>query len=1059
MLTMRQVRENVNRMLIKEVFVEVAALTGKPFDIDACCDDDGVNSHCASYCSPSSSFLKRDVSGQHVWMNVPTNRIELFIRHYLKCKARAPQSTSACVVVPCWQGPWRKLLTGMRLLKSYEQGSTLFTAPRRGSNCAPHEPAPWVVEIWYDVPAPAVQVNSVSSDAYELLFTFPGLVAGVPARIAVDNCATHNFCDHVFAVKQGLDVQPCNGSVVCAGTESVPIKGCVHVRVQIQSMSQVVKLLVIDLTGDKLHAKLGQSWLVEHGAVISFRDKVVRYLNGGRRAQLKCVPPGTKCTPPALPCLSPPLLTHVQLKTLSCDKRNDLFTVHVSAVDESSPVTNGKDVPAVTKEFSDVFAERPPGLPPDRGVGHTINLSDSSPVSKPMYRLSPKEQQEVTRQVKDLLARGLIQPSHSAYSSPVIFVRKKSGELRMCVDYRALNQKTVKDKYPLPRIDDLLDRLQGASVFSSLDLQSGYHQIRIASEDVPKTAFSTPLGLFEFCVLPFGLTNAPAAFQREMNRVFKGLDFVLVYLDDILVFSKSELEHEQHLRVVLELLRTEKLYAKMSKCSFCASSVEFLGHVVSSDGVHVDPKKIAVIAKWPLPKSPIEVRSFLGLGNYFKRFIQGYSKLVHPLVQLTKPKLPFVWSRLVQSAFDNLKHCLCDAPVLVLPDFDAHYEVVCDASGFGCGAVLPQNQKPIAFHSYKLSDAERRYPAGEQELLAVISALRQWRCYLEGATGGVTVVTDHKPNTFLDTKPAVQLSSRQVHWQQFLSRFDFQWEYRKGCCNVADLISRCPSLHAVAADPDSGSDADVTGSVNVSGQFLQHIRDGYVHDPYFANEHNTSEYTFVGGYWRKGELIIVPDVHDLRRQCLSLHHDTPYAGHLGRDRTAHLVQQTYWWPGLDGDVRQFVSTCDFCQKNKTSNQKPAGLLQPLTIPEFRWASVSVDFITQLPETAAGHSAIVVFVDRLSKMVHLAPCWNTLGAQEFSQIFVRDIFAKHGLPQEIVSDRGAQFTSKFFREVSKLLGVKQCLSSSHHPQSDGQTERANCTLEDMLRCALHRMIGM
>ena len=253
---------------------------------------------------------------------------------------------------------------------------------------------------------------------------------------------------------------------------------------------------------------------------------------------------------------------------------------------------------------------------------------------------------------------------------------------------------------------------------------------------------------------------------------------------------------------------------------------------------------------------------------------------------------------------------------------------------------------------------------------------------------------------------------------------------------MADPISRCPSLHAVAADHDSDSDADVTGSVNVSGQFLQHIRDGYVHDPYFADEHTTSGYTFVGGYWRKGELIIVPDVHELRQQCLSLHHDTPYAGHLGRDRTAHLVQQTYWWPGLGSDVRQFVSTCDFCQKSKTSNQKPAGLLQPLAIPEFRWASVSVDFITQLPETAAGHSAIVVFVDRLSKMVHLAPCWNTLGAQEFSQIFVRDIFAKHGLPQEIVSDRGTQFTSKFFREVSKLLGVKQCLSSSHHPQSDG-----------------------
>ena len=281
----------------------------------------------------------------------------------------------------------------------------------------------------------------------------------------------------------------------------------------------------------------------------------------------------------------------------------------------------------------------------------------------------------MTRQVKDLIARGLIRPSHSAYSSPVIFVRKKSGELHMCINYRALNEKTVKDKYPLPRIDDLLDRLQGASVFSSLDLQSGYHQMRIAGEDVPKTAFGTPLGLFEFCVLPFGLTNAPAAFQREMNRVFKGLDFVLVYLDDILVFSKSQVEHEQHLRKVLKVLRAERLYARMSECSFCKPSVELLAHVVSSDGVHVDPRKIASIDHWPLPKSATEMRSFLGLGNYFKRFIQVYSSLVAPLVSLTRPKMPFLWGRLAQSAFDALKHDLCHAPVLALPDVDAHYEV------------------------------------------------------------------------------------------------------------------------------------------------------------------------------------------------------------------------------------------------------------------------------------------------------------------------------------------------------------------------------------------------
>ena len=536
----------------------------------------------------------------------------------------------------------RKLLNGMKLLKSFEKGSTLYTAPVRGSSCGPLGPAPWAVEIWYDAPAPAVQVNSVSSDAYDLLFTCEGRVAGVPARVAVDNCATHNFCNHAFAVQHGLDIQPCSGNVVCAGTESVPIKGCVHVRVQIQSMSEFVKLLVIDLPGDKWHAILGQSWLVEHRAVISFRDKVVRYFSGNRRAKLTCALSGDECKLPAMPAISPPLLTRVQLKSLLADKHNDIFIVHVTAVDRPSQGTDSEDVPAVVDGFSDVFADMPPGLPPDRGVGHTINLADSSPVSKPRHRLSPKENQEVNRQVKDLLARGLIQPSHWAYSSPVIFVRKKSGMLRMCVNYCALSQKTVKDKYPLPCIDDLLDRTQGPSLFSSLDLQSGRHQIRIASEDVSKTAFSTPLGLFEFCVLSFGLTNAAAAFQREMHRVFKGLESVLVYLDDILVFSKSQMEHEQHLRKVLELLRSEKLFAKLSKCSFSKTFVEFLGHVVSSDGVHVDPNKISAIENWPVPKSATDVRSFLGLGNYFERIIQGYSKLVNPLVQLTRPKLPLM---------------------------------------------------------------------------------------------------------------------------------------------------------------------------------------------------------------------------------------------------------------------------------------------------------------------------------------------------------------------------------------------------------------------------------
>ena len=263
------------------------------------------------------------------------------------------------------------------------------------------------------------------------------------------------------------------------------------------------------------------------------------------------------------------------------------------------------------------------------------------------------------------------------------------------------------------------------------------------------------------------------------------------------MFSRNAEEHAQHLRQVLQLLRSERLYAKMSKCAFFQPAVHFLGHVVSAEGIHVDPRKPSTIAEWPRPKSVTELRCFLGLGNYFKRFVQGYAKLTAPLVALTSKKAQFVWWERQETAFRKLQWCLTHAPVLALPDSDAPYEVVCDACGIGLGAVLLQNQKPIAYYSYKLSDAERRYPVGEQELLAVITALKQWRCYLEGAKGGVTVVTDHKPNTFLDSNPAVQLSSRQVRWQEFLARFHFEWEYRKGVHNVADPISRNPALHAL----------------------------------------------------------------------------------------------------------------------------------------------------------------------------------------------------------------------------------------------------------------------
>ena len=368
----------------------------------------------------------------------------------------------------------------------------------------------------------------------------------------------------------------------------------------------------------------------------------------GKPCKLKCEPRVYKANSALLSATqfkaatrSKGSMTFSVLVTTECDGTEDAGGVGK----ESKGLDASHGMPpkarAILKNFADVFEDMPPGLPPMRQIGHTIDTGSAAPVSKPAYRLSPKEKAEVERQVKDLLARGLIRPSQSPYGSPVLFVQKKDGSLRMCVDYRALNHITAKDKYPLPRIDDLLDKLKGAKVFSSVDLQSGYHQIRIADEDVQKTAFKTHEGLYEFLVLPFGLTNAPAAFQREMKAVFDHLNYVLVYLDDILIFSRSHEEHERHLAEVLGLLRKHRLFAKLSKCSFFGREVKFLGHIVSGDGIRADPDKVAAILNWPLPSSVHEMRSFLGLANHLKKFIKDFSLLSMRIVRTAWPNKAF----------------------------------------------------------------------------------------------------------------------------------------------------------------------------------------------------------------------------------------------------------------------------------------------------------------------------------------------------------------------------------------------------------------------------------
>ncbi|XP_050924947.1 uncharacterized protein LOC108874699 [Lates calcarifer] len=699
-------------------------------------------------------------------------------------------------------------------------------------------------------------------------------------------------------------------------------------------------------------------------------------------------------------------------------------------------------VPQQYHDLQEVFSrDRAQSLPPHRPYDCSIDLLPGAPYpSSKLYNLSKPEREAMETYISDSLAAGLIRPSSSPLGAGFFFVEKKDKTLRPCVDYRGLNEITVKNKYPLPLIDSAFASLHQATIFTKLDLRNAYHLVRIKEGDEWKTGFNTPLGHFEYLVMPFGLTNAPAVFQCLINDVLRDMlnRFVFVYLDDILIFSRTPDEHVQHVRLVLQRLLENRLFVKAEKCEFHVPSVSFLGFVVEKGQVRSDPAKIKAVVEWPTPTDRKQLQRYLGFANFYRRFIRDYSRVAAPLTKLTSVKSPFVWSPAAEAAFTKLKSLFSSAPVLCHPDPSVQFVVEVDASDSGVGAVLSQrstsDQKlhPCAFFSRRLTPAERNYDVGNRELLAVVLALQEWRHWLEGSTHPFIVWTDHKNLSYL--RSARRLNSRQARWALFLGRFNFTLTYRPGSRNAKpDALSRQFSspVEGPAVDTILPSSCVVGAARWEIEQLVQEA----------LSDHPTPE----GGPPNR---LFVPE--PVRSPVLQWGHSSKVACHPGFHRTLALLRQRFWWPSMSADTKEFVSACSVCARNKSSHRAPAGLLRPLPIPHRPWSHIAVDFVTGLPPSD-GNNTILTVIDRFSKSVHFIPLSKLPSALETANLLIQHVFRLHGIPQDIVSDRGPQFSSRVWQAFCRAVGATASLSSGYHPQTNGQTERANQDLEAALRC--------
>ncbi|KAG8424880.1 hypothetical protein J3458_022432 [Metarhizium acridum] len=672
-----------------------------------------------------------------------------------------------------------------------------------------------------------------------------------------------------------------------------------------------------------------------------------------------------------------------------------------------------------------------------------------------------------------MLQKGYIRPSESPAGYPILWVPKKNGKLRPCIDYRHLNKITIKNRYPLPLMTEIRDKVGKAKWFTTLDLKGAYNLIRMKEGHEWMTAFRTSRGHYEYLVMPFGLTNAPATFQRMIDTILRkqlGV-FVVVYLDDILIYSDTLEEHKRHVHEVLQTLQDNKLLVEASKCQFHQNTVHFLGYVLTHGEIRMSPDKIKTIKEWPTPKNLKEVRGFTAFVNFYRKFLSGYGDISRPLTNLTKKEVGFQWNEPEATAFQKMKDLVTSEPVLKAPDQDKTYELETDASDFALGGQLGQRDDqgrlhPVAFFSKKLHGPELNYGIHDKELMAIIECFKEWRHYLIGAKHQIKVYTDHKNLTsFLTTK---DLNKRQIRWYETLTDYDFEIIYRKGSENGrADALSRREDLKSdeqvsnaplLRATKDGNlvlgtREINMTWQVKPDETWMHRIASCINNDSYLDNWETKTHLSKEGKTFLYNERQYVPST--LQEQLVKEIHEHPLHGHQGVGKTISRLRRSYDFPESRKMVQEVIKKCDTCNKAKSARHAPYGELQPISPPERAWQTVTMDFIVKLPKskepmTGVAYDSILVIVDKLTKYAYYIPYKESSNTKDLAYMFFKTVIAQHGLPTKLISDRDKLFTSNFWKCLMETMKIKQSLSTAFHPQSDGQTEILNQILEQYLR---------